>query len=133
MLTGIEILPLLQNVRSFRNEPRTKEIRNDAIEEMVSIIGHGLFEWMRKSLRRNELRDEVAKFFIFKDEDDNEFMAEVVSEALVRYGTRKEVDLHQMRVDLSTNLSLSRYAGMSGVKNAARFLSGDKSAFKRAA
>lgn len=132
-MTGVELLPLLKNVRSFRSEPHTKEIKGDAIEEMVSIIKHGLFRWMTTSLRRNDLRDELAKFFIYKDEEDNAFMAEIVDEALIRYSNRTEYDLEELRSILSEHLRESRYAGMSGVLNAVRFFQGDALAFKRAA
>jgi hypothetical protein len=133
MLDGNIALVELRKIKSLREEPRTREMKKFGAGEFARLLEEGLMVSFRKSLKRNDLRDELASFFMMFNLGDRIFLAEIVDEGINVFSVKNNVDDRQVRHQLINELSKSRHAVMSDVEAAIKFLSGNRHAFKEAA
>lgn len=124
----------LWNVRSYADEPRTEELRRDAINEMVELLKKGVLTEF-SMLQGKDLCDMLACCFAFGSDEKNRFMANVVDDAIIIYSNQADKDVQQLRNQLVSGLlrSTPNKQSLSGVQCAIRFFRGDTNAFHKAA
>jgi hypothetical protein len=122
-----EFLTALDDTRSFAKEIRTPELRKDAVNAMVNAMRAGLLGHLAL-LEGQPLKDKLATFFMFANDEHNAFMAEVVDDACIIYSN--ESDKNVRRILIRTLLT-SKHNDMSGVQEAVGFFSGDLGVFRR--
>ncbi len=117
----------LSDVRSFAKEIRTPELKKDAVNAMVNAMQTGLIG--RIALIEGQLlRDTLATFFMFANEENNAFMADVLDDACIIYSNKTDKNVRRIIVGA---LLKSEHKDMSGVRDAVDFFCGDLGVFRR--
>ena len=92
-----EYVTTLDDIRSFAKEIRTPELRNDAVNAMVKAMRAGLLGHIAL-LEGQPLKDKLATFFMFANDEYNAFMAEVVDGACIIYGNESDKNVRRILI-----------------------------------
>lgn len=122
-----DLVTLLSEVRSFAKEIRTPELKKDAVDTMVKALRTGLLGRIAL-IEGQPLRDMLAMFFMFLEEEHNAFMADVVDDACIIYSNESDKNIRRIIIGA---LLKSKYKDMSGVQDAVAFFRGDLGVFHR--
>lgn len=119
---NMDFCQVLADVRFYAKEVRTPELRKKAVNELLQAMTNGLPLHLSLLDGRDSL-DELARFFMFKKDEHNAFMADVLDDVLNIYVAEKGD--HNIRKKLINALHRSTYKNMDGVERAIRFLRGE--------
>lgn len=122
-----ELINLLSEVRSFAKEIRTPELKKDAVDTMVKALRTGLLGRIAL-IEGQPLRDMLATFFMFADQEYNAFMADVVGDACIIYSNESDKNIRRIIIGA---LLKSKHKDMSGVQDAVDFFCGELDIFRR--
>ncbi|MDQ5901461.1 MAG: hypothetical protein QG580_176 [Patescibacteria group bacterium] len=122
-----DLVNLLSDIRSFAKEIRTPELKQDAVNSMVKAMRTGLLGRIAL-IEGQPLRDMLATFFMFANEEHNAFMADVVDDACIVYSSESDKNIRRIIIGA---LLKSNHKDMSGVQDAIDFFCGDLGVFRR--